>query len=101
MGRFSTHFDLIIEGFKVLNPRNIRDDRLWSFWGENKLPLSGNILGFVVGELLGFVLERGRTLEEEEDNGGEEGSFNAKFVCSFSFSVFLSFDGCIYFFTYV
>ena len=68
---------------------------------KNNLPLGGNILGFVLGELLGFVLRRGRTLEEEEDNGGEEGSFNANFVLSFSFSVFLSFDGCIYFSTYV
>ena len=48
-----------------------------------------------------FVLGRGRTLEEEEDNGGEKDSFNAKFVFSLSFSVFLSFDGCIYFSTYV
>ena len=38
---------------------------------------------------------------EEEDNGGEKGSFNAKFVFSISFSVFHSFDGCIYFSTYV
>ena len=37
---------------------------------------------------LGFVLGRGRTLEEEEDNGEEKGSFNAKFVFSLSFSVF-------------
>ena len=50
---------------------------------------------------LGFVLGRGRTLEEEEDNGGEEGSFNANFVFSLSFSGFLSFDGCIYFSPYV
>ena len=50
---------------------------------------------------LGFVLGRGRTLEEEEDNGGEEGSFNAKFVFSISFFGFLSFDGCIYFSPYV
>ena len=63
------------------------------FWGENKLPFGGNTLGFVLG--------RGKTLEEEEDNGGEEGSFNAKFVFSLSFSIFLSFDGCIYFSTYV
>ena len=61
--------------------------------GKNKLPLGGNTLGFVLG--------RGITLEEEEDNGGEEGGFNAKFVFSLSFSVFLSFDGCIYFSTYV
>ena len=69
--------------------------------GENKLPLGGNTLGFVFGELLGFFLRKGRALEEEEDNGGEEGSFNAKFVFSHSFSVFLSFDGYIYFSTYV
>ena len=50
---------------------------------------------------LGFILGRGRKLEEEEDNGGEERSFNAKFVFSLSLSVFLSFDGCIYFSTYV
>ena len=68
--------------------------------GSDKLPLGGNTLEFVLGELLGFVFGRGRTLEEE-DNGGEEESFNAKFVFSLSFSVFLSFDGCIYFSTYV
>ena len=68
---------------------------------ENKLPLGGNTLGFVLGELLGFVLGRGKTLEEEEDNGGEERSFNAKFVFSLSFSVFLSFDGYIYFSVFV
>ena len=31
----------------------------------------GNTLGFVLGELLRFVLGKGRTLEEEEDNGGK------------------------------
>ena len=71
------------------------------FWGENKLPLGGNTLRFVLGELLGFFLGRVKTLEEEEDNGGEEKSFNAKFVFSISFSIFLSFHGCIYFSTYV
>ena len=50
---------------------------------------------------LGFVLGKGRTLEEEEDNGGEKGSLNAKFVFPLSFSGFLSFDGCIYFSPYV
>ena len=40
-------------------------------------------------------------LEKEEYNGGEEGSFNAKFIFSHSFSGFLSFDGCIYFSPYV
>ena len=69
--------------------------------GGNKLPLGGNTLGFVLVELLGFVLGSGRTLEEEEDNGGEERSFNTKFVFSLTFFVFLSFDGCIYFSTYV
>ena len=69
--------------------------------GDNKLLFGGNTLGFVFGVLIGFVLGRGRTLEEEEDKGGEEGSFNTKFVFSLSFSVFLSFDGCIYFSTYV
>ena len=54
-----------------------------------------------LGEFLGFVLGRGRTPKEEEDNGGEEGSLNAKFVFSLSFSLFLSFDGCIYLSTYV
>ena len=101
LGRFSTHFEPKIEGFKPSNPRNICGDGFWAFLGENKLPLGGNALGCVLGELLGFVLGRGRTLEEEEDNGGEEGSFNAKFVFSLSFSIFLSFDGCIYFSTYV
>ena len=71
------------------------------FLGKNKLPSGGNTLGFVLGELLGFVLGRERTLEEEEDNGGEKGSFNSKFVFSLSFFVFLSFNGCIYFSTYV
>ena len=67
---------------------------------EIKLPLSGNTLRFVLGELLGFVLGRGRTFEKEEDNGGEV-SCKAQFVFSLSLSVFLSFDGCIYFSTYV
>ena len=58
-------------------------------------------LGLFLERFLGFVLRRGRTLEEEEDNGGEEGSFNAKFFFSLSFSRFLSFNGCIYFFPYV
>ena len=58
------------------------------FLGENKLPLGGNTLGFVPRELLGFVLGRGRTLEEEEDNRGEKWSFNAKFVLSFLFRFF-------------
>ena len=56
---------------------------------------------FVLGELLGFVLGRGRTLEEKEYNRGEEGIFNAKFVFSLFFYVFLPFDGCIYSSTYV
>ena len=68
---------------------------------ENKLLLGGNTYGLFFERFLGFVLGRGRTLEEEEDNGGEKESFNAKFVFSLSFSVFLSFDGCIYFSTYV
>ena len=62
--------------------------------------MGGNTLGFVLGELLGFVLGIGRTLKEEEDNGGEKWSFNAKFVLSLSFSFFLSFDCCIYFSTH-
>ena len=57
--------------------------------------------GLFLERLLGFVLGRGRTLKEEEDNGREEGSFNAKFVFSLSFSIFLSFNGCIYFSTHV
>ena len=101
MGRFSNHFEPRIEGFKASNPINIRGDGFWTFWGENKLPLGGKTLGFVLGELLGFVLGRGKTLEEEEDNGEEEGSFNAKFVFYLSFSDFLSFGGYIYFSTYV
>ena len=72
-----------------------------AFLRENKLPLGGNTLGLFLGEILGFVLRRGRTLEKEEDNGEEEGSFNAKFVFFLSFSGFLSFDGCIYFSTHV
>ena len=63
--------------------------------------MGGNTLKFVLGKLLGFVLRRGRTVEEEEDDGGEEGSFNAKFVFSLAFFVFLSFDGCNSFSTYV
>ena len=81
---------------RVLKPQTLETlvgDGFWAFLGENKLPLGGNTLGFALG--------RGRTLEEEEDNGGEEGSFNAKFLFSLSFSIFLSFDGCIYFSTYV
>ena len=58
-------------------------------------------LGLFLDIFLGFFLGRGRTLEEEEDNGGEEESFNDKFVFSLSFSGFLSFDGCIYFSPYV
>ena len=73
----------------------------WTFLRENKLLLGGNTEGLFLERFLGFVLERGRTLEEEEDNGGEKGSFKAKFVFSLSFSVFLSFDGCIYFSPYV
>ena len=57
--------------------------------------------GLFLEGLLGFVLGRGRTVEEEEDNGGEEETFNAKFVFSLSCYVFLSFDGCIYFSTHV
>ena len=57
--------------------------------------------GLFLDRFLGFVLGRGRTLEEEENNGEEEESFNAKFVFSLSFSGFLSFDGCIYFSTHV
>ena len=63
------------------------ENGFWAFLRENKLPLGGNTIG--------LVLERGITLEEEEDNGGEEGSSNAKFIISLSFSVFLSFDKCI------
>ena len=63
--------------------------------------MGGNTLGFVLREILGFVLGKGRTLEEEEVDGGEEGSFNAKFVFSLSFYAFISFDGCISFSTYV
>ena len=76
-----------------LKPEKWKGGRFWAFLRENKLPLGGNTLGFVLG--------RGKTLEEEEDNGGEEWRFNVKFVFSLSFSVFLSFDGCIYFSTYV
>ena len=63
--------------------------------------MGGKTLGFFLLELLGFVLGNGKTLEEEEDDGGEEGSFNAKFIFSISFSIFLSFDGCISFSTCV
>ena len=101
MGGFSAHFEPIIEGFEAQTLETQKSDGFWAFWGENKLPLGGNTLGFVLGELLGFVLGRVRTLKEKEDNGGEEGRFNAKFVFSLSFYVFLSFDGSIYFFTYV
>ena len=71
MGQFSAHFELIIKGFKEKNLETQRGDEFWALLGENKLPLGGNTLGFVLGELLRFVLGRGRTLEEEEDNGGE------------------------------
>ena len=70
-------------------------------FGENKLHFGGNTLGFVLRELLEFALGKGRTLEEEDDDGGEEGSLNAKFVLSLPLFVFLSFDGCISFSTYV
>ena len=43
---------------------------------------------------LGFVLGIKRKPEEEEDDGGKEGSYNAIFVFSFSFLIFSSFDGC-------
>ena len=88
-------------GFKAKTLKTQRRYGFWAFLGDNKLPLGGNSLGFVLRELLAFVLGKGRTLEEEEDNGGEEVSFNATFVFSISFSVLLSFDGCIYFSTYV
>ena len=76
LGKFPAYFEPIIEGFKTSNPRNMRGTNFWEF-GEKKLPLGGNTLGFVLG--------RERTLEKEEDNGGEEGTFNAKFVLSFIF----------------
>ena len=41
--------------------------RRGGFGGENKLPLGGNTLGFVLEDLLGFVPGRGRELEEEEE----------------------------------
>ena len=37
------------------------------FFKENKLSLGGNTQGFVLVKLLGFVLGRERTLEEEEE----------------------------------
>ena len=49
-------------------------------FGDNKSPLGVNTLGFGLRELLEFVLGRGRELEEEEENGGEERRSNAKFV---------------------
>ena len=58
------------------------------FLKENKLHLGGNTLGFVLGEISRVCFLKRRTLEEEEDNGGEEGSFNAKFVSSLSFPFF-------------
>ena len=101
MGRFSAHFEPRIKGFKASNPRNIKGIDFRRFFRENKLSLGGNTQGFVLVKLLGFVLGRERALEEEEVNGGEEESFNAKFVFSLSFFAFLSFSGCIYFSTYV
>ena len=63
LGRFSTHFEFIIEGFKAKTLETQRGgggggggDGFWVFFGENKLPLGGNTLGFVLRELLGFVL---------------------------------------------
>ena len=44
---------------------------------------------------LGFVLGRGRKPKEKDDDGVEEGSYNARFVFSLSFLIFPSFDGCI------
>ena len=56
------------------------------FWGKNKLSLVGKTLGFFLGVPLWFVLGRGKTLEEEADNGGEEGQ---RQICSlFPFSFF-------------
>ena len=47
--------------------------------------MGGNTVGFVLGELLGFVLGRGRPLEEEEDNGGKEGDSTPNLFSLFLF----------------
>ena len=53
-GGFLAHFELIIEGFKAetqgIEGRMIWDE-FWVFFRENKLPLCGNTLGFVLGEI--------------------------------------------------
>ena len=50
--------------------------------------MGGNTLRFVLGELLRFVLGRGRTLEEEEDNGEEEGALIPNLFSLFPFPFF-------------
>ena len=75
---------------------NTRGRQILGFLRENKLPLGGNTLGLVLGEISRVRSWKRKTLEEEQ-----EGSFNAKFVFSLPFSSFLSFDGCIYFSPYV
>ena len=50
--------------------------------------MGGNTLGFVLGELLGFVLGKGRELEEEEDDGGEKGASMPNSFYLFPFSFF-------------
>ena len=68
---------------------------------ERSSPLGWKHPRVCSSSFLGFVLRRGRKPEEKEDDGGEEGSYNAIFVFSLSFLVFPSFDGCISFSIYV
>ena len=38
LGQFSTHFESIIEGFKVTNPINIRGEGFLAFLGREQVP---------------------------------------------------------------
>ena len=62
-------------------------------WGENKLPLGRNTIGFVLGEHLDHLMKK--KMMEEKKGASMPNLF------SLSFSFFLSFDGCISFPTYV
>ena len=44
MGRFSTHFELIIEGFKAQTIETKKRDEFWVFWGEKMPFMGGNTL---------------------------------------------------------
>ena len=83
LDQFSAHFELIIEVFKAQTRKTEGGGG-----GGRILGLGGNTLGFVLGELLRFVLRRGRTLEEEEDNEEEEGALMPNLFSLFPFPFF-------------